>query len=173
MRKTVSMVSPCLAAVAGLGFLASGSNLVAQPAGQAAGDQRAARLKVMKRCAQSLKVTESDKPVSLVAEPILRYDDKARVIQDSTIWAWGATGRPRAVLKLESQPLPAVRSLLALRDRLALAHADQGPGRRGVGMVRKQARARRLRYPPGTDPRRNRNSPPEPDEIALAAIRGL
>ena len=30
MRKTVSMVSPCLAAVAGLGFLASGSNLVAR-----------------------------------------------------------------------------------------------------------------------------------------------
>ena len=109
----------------------------------------------MKRCAQSLKVTESDKPVSLVAEPILRYDDKARVIQDSTIWAWGATGRPRAVLKLELNPFgrPIVTGF---RDRLALAHADQGPGRRGVGMVRKQARARRAAISPRHRP------PPQP-----------
>ena len=105
MRKMVSTVSLGLGAVVGFVFFASAGPLLAHWAGAAAGDDsHAARMKVMTRHAQALKLTESDRPVPLLAEPIFRYDDKARGIQDSTIWAWGPRGRPSAVLKLEVNP---------------------------------------------------------------------
>jgi len=123
---------PGIGATVGFWLLASASALFAQQAGQASDDApRAARMKVMTRCAQSLKVTESDKPVSLLPAPILRYDDKARRIQDSTIWAWGATGRPCAVLKLELNPFRAsdrhwLYGIVSLSPKLIKVQADEG-----------------------------------------------
>jgi hypothetical protein len=105
MRKIFLNVALGPGAVVGFLFFASGGPLFAQPAGDASGDDSGvARMKVMARNARSFKLTVSDKPVLLLAEPIFRYDDKARNIQDSTIWAWGASGRPSAVLKLEVNP---------------------------------------------------------------------
>ena len=105
MRKIHSMISLGQCAVAGLWLFAAGDVLLAQSAGNAPGDDPgAARLKIMTRHARALKLTESEKPVLLMADPIFRYDDKARGIQDSTIWAWGRSGRPSAVLKLEVNP---------------------------------------------------------------------
>ena len=80
--------------------LASTAPLRAQPAG---GDPGAARLKVMERHARSIKVAGIDPagPIPLLAEPLLRYDDRPRHLHDATLWAWGATGRPAAVLKVE------------------------------------------------------------------------
>lgn len=63
-----------------------------------------ARLKTMKDHAASIRLTQRDRPVPLREEPIFRYDDTAREIKDSTLWAWGNTGRPAAVLKLEGNP---------------------------------------------------------------------
>jgi hypothetical protein len=127
-----ALASRSLAAVVGLWFLQSGSALSAQQASQPTAEQpRAARLKVMTRCAQSLKVTEADKPVALAVNPILRYDDTARRIQDSTIWAWGTTGRPKALLKLELNPFrPSDRhwlyGVVSLSPKLIKVQSDAG-----------------------------------------------
>ncbi len=45
----------------------------------------------------------SAKKSELIPEPIYRYDDPARRYSDGTIWAFGATGRPTAVLCLTLQ----------------------------------------------------------------------
>jgi hypothetical protein len=120
--------------VAAMGFLSltSGDRLSAHDAAVAGvDDSAAARLKVMARHARSLAVTESDKPVLLRGEPIFRYDDKARGIQDSTIWAWGAGGRPAAILKLEVNPArPTDRhwlyGIVSLSSSLIKVEGDEG-----------------------------------------------
>ena len=39
--------------------------------------------------------------VKLREEPLLRFADPARVFHDSTLWGWGQTGRPIALVSLE------------------------------------------------------------------------
>ena len=36
-------------------------------------------------------------------EPIYRFDDPARQFSDGTIWAWGRSGRPAALLTLAKE----------------------------------------------------------------------
>jgi hypothetical protein len=105
MRRTHLAGSIVLGVFGGILIFVAGRALSAQRAGDASGNASRARLlEVMARQARSLKLTESDKPVLLGADPLFRYDDKARGIEDSTIWAWGVSGRPSAVLKLELNP---------------------------------------------------------------------
>jgi len=95
--------SACQPGLALLLTLAAVTPLPARQAGVPAGDEPGAtRLKVMERHARSLKVAEVDSaPIPLMAEPLLRYDDRPRHLHDATLWAWGTTGRPAAVLKVE------------------------------------------------------------------------
>lgn len=132
MRNKLATGSFSLGVVVGILSLASGDALSAHRAGGASGDDSAAgRMKVMTRRARSLTLTESGKPVTLLAEPIFRYDDKARGIQDSTIWAWGPSGRPAAVLKLEVNPArPTDRhwlyGIVSLSPNLIKVEGDDG-----------------------------------------------
>ena len=70
----------------------------------------AGRLDAMRWLAGGVKVSEvvngqPGRPIPLRPEPLLRYSDPPRHIHDSTLWAWGETGRPRAILKIEHMPL--------------------------------------------------------------------
>ncbi len=65
----------------------------------------AARLEAMRRLAKEVKVGEitdgkAGPPMAIRPEPLLRYSNPAGGAADGTLWAWGARGRPLAVLKL-------------------------------------------------------------------------
>jgi hypothetical protein len=47
-------------------------------------------------------------------EPVLRYTDNTRKLYDSTIWIWGATGRPSAAMAIEFYPPPRARAAMAI-----------------------------------------------------------
>jgi len=75
----------------------------------AADDDTAAQREAMAAMARAIKVSElaGETPgpaLPLRPNPLLRYGDEARNIFDSSLWAWGATGRPAAVLKVERLP---------------------------------------------------------------------
>ncbi|MDB5350359.1 MAG: hypothetical protein JWN86_1606 [Planctomycetota bacterium] len=92
------------------GIIVTSSMAVANQPGRS-GEDPSLRLKAMTAMARGITVrelaepaSESGKPVALRAEPLLRYSDEPRAIHDATLWAWGATGRPAAVLKVEHLP---------------------------------------------------------------------
>jgi len=66
---------------------------------------REARLKAMHAIAERFKVqvTEGDqqRAVSLMADPLLRFNDPAREFHDATLWGWGEKGRPLCLLTIE------------------------------------------------------------------------
>ena len=65
-------------------------------------DSSAARLKEMTELARGLTLAGADgKALELRPEPIVRYDDQPRYIEDATLWALGGKGRPAGVLKVE------------------------------------------------------------------------
>ena len=64
------------------------------------------RLETMRSRARATRLFEVDgenrrRPASLRTEPLIRYNDPPRGIQDGTLWGWGAHGRPIATLKVE------------------------------------------------------------------------
>lgn len=65
--------------------------------------KRAARLNDMRRRAQAIEVfrLRDGQPTAakLLAEPLLRFNDTARLDLDGTVWAWGE-GRPAAIMEL-------------------------------------------------------------------------
>ncbi|MDR3635805.1 MAG: hypothetical protein P4L84_18530 [Isosphaeraceae bacterium] len=68
-----------------------------------AGDDpsQAARAKAMREIAQAVQVQSSDgAKVELVDEPVYRWDDPARRFGDGTVWVYGTSGRPTALLTL-------------------------------------------------------------------------
>lgn len=95
-----------------------------------------ARVRAMAQHARSIRVTVSGSPaaagpVALIPEPILRYDDKARNIFDSTLWVWGPGGRPAAVLKVEDYPHRPVDSrwlygIVSVSTDLITVDGDEG-----------------------------------------------
>lgn len=60
------------------------------------------RLLKMRKIAESIQTAslngEQYVPVELIAHPLFRFSDSARGYSDGTIWAWGKTGRPVAIL---------------------------------------------------------------------------
>jgi hypothetical protein len=65
-------------------------------------------------------------------EPIFRFDDPARRFSDGTIWAWGRTGRPAAVLTL-AQARAAGDGSLWLTELTSLAPGPISATVPGVG----------------------------------------
>jgi hypothetical protein len=72
--------------------------------GQDAKGHRAEQLRAMRAIADSITV-EKTAPGARVRlerlpEPVYRFDDPARQYSDGTVWAWGRSGRPVALLTL-------------------------------------------------------------------------
>jgi len=64
------------------------------------------RLKAMRTLVDEAKVETgpagTQSRVERIDDPIYRYDDPTRVTDDGTVWAWGRTGRPAALLTLSA-----------------------------------------------------------------------
>jgi hypothetical protein len=90
-------------------LLAAGLGLAGER-GRARGDDRpgdpghAARLAAMRAIADRVTVQDlsqrSPRKLERLAEPVYRFDDPARRFSDGTVWAWGRSGRPAALLSL-------------------------------------------------------------------------
>jgi hypothetical protein len=95
-------------AVIAVGLLTS--TLCGQAIDQSKNTDSTERLREMRRLAEAVRafeLTDQDrKPVDLVPESLVRYDDQPRNILDGSLWGWGRRGRPIAVMKLEVLPLP-------------------------------------------------------------------
>ena len=81
-------------------------------------DSAAARLREMNALAQAVVITEAGtpeaKPADLAPDPIFRYDDPPRQIEDASLWVYGRPGRPTAALKVEVYPNRGLYGLVAL-----------------------------------------------------------
>jgi hypothetical protein len=67
----------------------------------------AARLQSMRSIADQVTIDSVDsaegrRREERMAEPVYRFNDPARVFSDGTVWAWGRSGRPVALLTLAS-----------------------------------------------------------------------
>lgn len=92
---------PCL-------FLVAQLSAQGDPAANATEQERAAHLEKMRSIAQSIHVYElSEKQptrVGLIEQPVLKYSDDTRKLHESTMWVWGAEGRPSAIIAVEHYP---------------------------------------------------------------------
>jgi hypothetical protein len=98
-------------------------------------DRQSARLGMMHKIAASITLTaRPGEPLEQVAplrpEPVLRYSDPPRHMEDASMWAWGSSGRPVAMLKVELYPPhpPLRRWVLGLvslsADRVSVRYHD-------------------------------------------------
>jgi len=64
---------------------------------------REKRLESMHQLVAQFKILKADEeePQSLMAAPLLRFDDPTRDFHDGTLWAWGERGRPLCLLAVE------------------------------------------------------------------------
>jgi hypothetical protein len=73
-------------------------------------DSRSARLEAMRAFANGVTIDQTTSGARLrldrVAEPVYRFDDPARQNLDGTVWAWGRSGRPAALLTLAKYRAP-------------------------------------------------------------------
>jgi hypothetical protein len=69
--------------------------------------ERSVRMAQMRELAATVvvyAVTEKGRtPVELVQTPLMRWSDMSRGRLDGTIWVWGRTGRPAAIMELYTQ----------------------------------------------------------------------
>ena len=92
-------------------------------------DSSASRLRELTALAKAVVIKEAGKPdarpAELVPEPIFRYDDPPRQIEDATLWVYGRPGRPTAALKVEIYPNRGLYGLVALAPgRIAAEGGD-------------------------------------------------
>ena len=77
------------------------------PAGVPAAE-RAARLAKANGILDAMRVyatvDRNGTPTTRISEPVLRYTDSTRQLSDSTLWIWGAAGRPTAIVAIEYYP---------------------------------------------------------------------
>ena len=96
MRKLAGKALAVLAAFA--------SAVAAQDAG------KGARLRAMRAVADEVKVEAVDDrrraTLGRIEDPIYRFDDPTRSTGDGTVWAWGRSGRPAALLTVASEKSP-------------------------------------------------------------------
>ncbi|MCI0361315.1 MAG: hypothetical protein L0211_22765 [Planctomycetaceae bacterium] len=101
-RSLTWLASVSLAAL----LTAAGSATSQEPAGTT--DARAAHLARMKALASTFEVFATpgkpESKVELAAQPVLRYADNTRQTLESSLWIWGAEGRPTAVMAIEFYP---------------------------------------------------------------------
>jgi hypothetical protein len=124
-----------LPALVGLSALVGhGSRLMADDQA-AAKERQASRLALMRKIAASITLIErpgepAERVSPLRPEPVLRYSDPPRHMDDASMWAWGDPGRPVAMLKLELYPPhpPQRRWVLGLvslaPDRISVRYHD-------------------------------------------------
>jgi hypothetical protein len=69
--------------------------------------EKGRRLQAMDRIAKSIVMQKveggSSETIAMLDNPIFRFDDPARSFSDGTVWAWGRSGRPAALLTLSIQ----------------------------------------------------------------------
>src|SRR5687768_14727993 len=92
------IVRICVAA--GLALLC-GSSGFAEDVKSPVAYSRAEHLVRMKKIASSIDVYPTAKRearVELLGGPVLRYSDNTRQLDESSLWIWGASGRPCAIV---------------------------------------------------------------------------
>ena len=93
-----------------LGFADFGRVLLGQDSGPRDAGRRDARAGEMKQIVGSLSATRGEgaekRPVGLRGDPLLRWNDPTRNSSDASLWAWGETDRPLAIVTLEVYPGP-------------------------------------------------------------------
>jgi hypothetical protein len=125
----------CLPAVAGLSVLAVRTRRLRAGEEPESRETQASRLALMHKIAGSITLRESpgeraERVIELRPDPVLRYNDPPRHMEDASIWAWGERGRPAAMLKVELYPShpPARRWVLGLvslaPNRIAVRYHD-------------------------------------------------
>jgi hypothetical protein len=87
-----------------LGFAAAGG--MPQDAGNPAARLRAAQA-IADRVTVETASPGAHQRLERVPEPIYRFDDPARRFTDGSIWAWGRSGRPAALLTMAKERAPA------------------------------------------------------------------
>src|SRR5262245_48312421 len=88
-------------------FLGATLAMADEPDGVPAAE-RSARLVQTKRILDALRLSATPDrkraPVARSSEPVLRYIDSTRLTFDSTLWIYGAMGRPAAIVAVEHYP---------------------------------------------------------------------
>jgi hypothetical protein len=101
LRITLPLVVACLVAVA---------EARAQGEEKPADTGQAARLRAMRAIADEVTVEslapEARRKEERMPDPVYRFNDPARLFSDGTVWAWGRSGRPVALLTLAPQRTP-------------------------------------------------------------------
>lgn len=97
-----------LVALACAAVLAHSKLVLAEEPDEVPPVERAARLAQTKRILDAMRVSvatdrKGARPTRS-SEPVLRYTDSTRVTSDSTLWIWGPTGRPAAIVAIEYYP---------------------------------------------------------------------
>jgi hypothetical protein len=134
--RTMLTTLPLASLIAAVTIWASGGLLLGQDKAPRSPDKREAQVGEMKKIAESVeafRVEGSEKrPVKLRGEPLLRWNDPIRDTSNSSLWAWGETGRPLALVALEtSQDDPGGRlawsfELISLAPESLKFHEEHG-----------------------------------------------
>ena len=111
--------------------------------GPQSSDSQAERLVAMRAIADGITVRENRlagarRKLERLAEPVYRFDDPARQYSDGTVWAWGRSGRPAALLTLSKDRAPARAYTVDRRADVAGPWPDlrHCPGDRQVAAIR-------------------------------------
>jgi hypothetical protein len=122
---------------------------------------RADRLQAMRAIADQITIDslapERRRREERIAEPVYRYNDPARVFSDGTVWAWGRSGRPVALLTVASARGPQ-GNLYWLGELTSLAPVPLASAVPGSGFWAPAG--------PGVEPRPIPQAPPPADSEA-------
>lgn len=89
------------AVVLSLSLTASAAGELGAPSPASTKNERAERMKEMKRRAEELIVTAQRGKAAFDAQPLFRYSDPIRQVIDATIWSIGGEQRPQVLLVME------------------------------------------------------------------------
>ena len=91
--------------IVGLHLVAAGGYSLAQTKDEKRDDERSKRTREMDERARQIKVYQVKEGKNLEVlrreQPLLRFSDPTREFIDGTVWAWGTSGRPLAIVTLE------------------------------------------------------------------------
>jgi hypothetical protein len=118
------------------------ARLHAQAGEEAKDEKKSLLLREMRELVEGFKVYQVDGtrvPAELVGDPLLRFIDAVDRNQDGSVWVWGRTGRPAAIMQLW-RDLPDGRlwfhSITSLSSGLVAAEREGGwrwsPGKPGI-----------------------------------------